>query len=70
MMEINQVLEKLQAEVDEAGTQRVWAERNGFTPGYVSHVLCRRKSPSSKMLAALGFRKAKVVEVVYEADPR
>jgi translation initiation factor 2B subunit (eIF-2B alpha/beta/delta family) len=66
---LDKVLQKLQAEVAAAGSQRVWAERHGFTPGYVSHVLCRRKSPSRKMLAALGFKKAKVVEVLYEAYP-
>ena len=42
---------------DYGGTQKDWAEYNGFTPSYITMVLNNKKDPSSKLCDIVGVIK-------------
>jgi hypothetical protein len=64
-VDVEEVRRLLAAECYSAGGQRAWAERHGFSPGFISSVLQRRKEPSAKMLAALGLERVVRRTVTY-----
>jgi hypothetical protein len=64
-MDVEKVRRLLAAECYTAGSQRAWAEKHGFSAGYVSGVLQRRKEPSAKMLAVLGLERVVRRTVTY-----
>jgi hypothetical protein len=69
-MDIEEVRRLLAAECYSAGSQRAWAEKHGFSAGYVSGVLQKRKEPSAKMLAALGLERVVRRTVTYRRVKR
>jgi hypothetical protein len=68
-MTLDQVLERLQASVKRAGSQREWARKVGVSEAYLSDVLLRRREPGPAILEPLGIH----VEPIYrltEMTPR
>jgi len=61
-----QLLRRLQAACDEAGSQTAFAEALRVRPQFISNVLAGRRQPSAKLLEALGYRRVERVAVSYE----
>jgi DNA-binding transcriptional regulator YdaS (Cro superfamily) len=53
----DEVMERLRAAIAEAGSQRAFAEKHGFTPGYVSDVIKGQRGLSDRILAAIGVER-------------
>lgn len=53
----HEVIERLRAAIAEAGSQRAFAEKHGFTPGYVSDVIKGQRGLSDRILAAIGVER-------------
>lgn len=53
----DEVIEQLRAAIADAGSQRAFAEKHGFTPGYVSDVLKGQRGLSDRILAAIGVER-------------
>lgn len=58
-----QVIERLRAACEKAGSQKAFAEAHGFTAGYVHDVLHARRPPADRILDALGLERV----VIYRA---
>lgn len=56
-MDIDAVRAVLKNEVAKAGGQKMWAEKHGVSPAYVSEVLRETAEPGVKILDALGFER-------------
>ena len=54
---LDEVLRWLAEEIDDAGGQKAWAERNGVSPQYVCDVLAKRRMPGASILTPIGFEK-------------
>jgi hypothetical protein len=57
LLDIKDVLALLRAEISDAGSQTEWARRKGLGRVSISYVLGERRSPSPRLLKALGLRK-------------
>lgn len=62
---MEELLDRLRAQVQQRGSQQAWAAAAGVSPQYVHDVLCRRRGPGASILAALGVQR--VVRFVTEA---
>ena len=51
------VIARLEAEIEEAGSQKGWAVSHGFSPQFVTDVLKGRRRVSDNLARALGFRR-------------
>jgi DNA-binding phage protein len=58
ILERKDIVQLLWIEVQKAGSQTAWAERNGLDRTDVSKVLHGARPPSDSILCALGLRKA------------
>ena len=65
-----QLLRRLQAACDEAGSQTAFAQRLGVRPQFVNNVLAGRREPSARLLEALGYRRIERTSVTYERIPQ
>lgn len=58
----------LGTKVQEAGSQKVFAQTLGVSEQYVSDLLRNRRSPGPKLLNSLGFREIRLYEREEEKD--
>lgn len=56
-MKANEVLRRLEAAIEEAGSQAALADRLGISRQFVNDVRAGRKEPSDKILAGIGLRR-------------
>lgn len=54
-MTADDVIAKLRAAIEEAGSAKSWAAANGFSDAYVSDVLKGNRRPGDRILLALGL---------------
>jgi len=52
------VVRKLRAEIEKAGSQSEWARRNRFSRSFICDVLAGSREVTERLAAALGFKKA------------
>jgi DNA-binding phage protein len=57
VLDNNDIVRMLSAEVRKAGSQEVWAKRAGIDRAFVSNVLHSRRQPTEKLIRALGLRR-------------
>ena len=51
------VLDRLRAAIEQAGSQRAFADQHGISLQYVNDVLHKRREPGQKILDALGIER-------------
>jgi hypothetical protein len=56
-----QVLDRLRAQVEQAGGMRAWSRAHGFSASFTSDVLAGNVEPSKRLLLTLGFERVKEV---------
>lgn len=61
-MDDKQILRLLAASIREAGGLRKWAMQHKLSPGYVSHVMHRRRRPADSILTGLGLVRRVTIE--------
>ena len=66
MLTETQVIERLRAACEAAGSQRAFAQAHQFTPAYVHDVLHGRRPPADRILDALGLERV----VIYQEKER
>lgn len=52
-----EVIERLRAAIEQAGSQQAFADAFGFTAGYVSDVLRGKRDLADRILAAIGVER-------------
>jgi len=52
-----EVARRIRVAIQQAGSQRAWAERVGVSPVFICNVLQGKRAPGPKVLAALGLRR-------------
>lgn len=62
-MNTEEILSRLRAECELAGSQTAWARTNGFSPAYICETLAGKKQVSERLADALGIDRL----VVYRA---
>jgi DNA-binding transcriptional regulator YdaS (Cro superfamily) len=67
MLTEQDVVSRLRAAIVEAGGQRAFARRHGFTPAYVNDMLRGRRAVAEKVLDALGIERVTIHRVEYRA---
>jgi len=66
MLTEHEVMERLRAAVDKAGSQRKFAEQHGLTVAYVSDVLRGNRALADRILATLGIERQVTTTVTYK----
>lgn len=61
VLDVPAVVQALRVECYEAGSAKAWGLRHDFSGAFVSRVLSGQQTPSRRMIAALGFKRAGVV---------
>jgi hypothetical protein len=56
IFEQNDIVQLLRTEVEGAGSQLAWAAKNGIDRTFLNQVLRGKRTPSPKMIRALGLR--------------
>jgi hypothetical protein len=66
-MDNEQILKRLRAACEKAGSQRAWALAHGIAPQYPNLVLTGRRPPGPQILRALGLkREVRVIKAAAE----
>ena len=55
LLSVQDACDRLRIAVQEAGSQKAFAEKHGLSPQYVNDVFTGRRDPSGKILTALGL---------------
>jgi transcriptional regulator with XRE-family HTH domain len=57
IIEQTEILNKLQAAVDKAGSQLAFAKQHEINSGFISNILLGERNPSKSVLASIGYAK-------------
>ena len=63
-LSLQDVVAQLRKQANEAGSQKLLAEKMGVTPQYITDILKGRREPGEAVLKPLGLRKV----VSYESE--
>jgi hypothetical protein len=63
------VSELLSEQCAASGSMTAWGKRYGFSAGFVSDVIRRRREPSERLLLALGLRRVDAFAVIGNGPP-
>ncbi len=58
------VIETLRHRIEKAGSLKEFADAHGLSTETIRLILTKRRPPSGKTLAVIGFRKAELYEVI------
>lgn len=64
MLTEQEVIDRLRFAIEHAGGQRAFAEKHGFTPGYINDVLWRKRGLADRILTTLGIERLIVYRVI------
>lgn len=62
-----EVIERLQSKIEEAGGQKAFAEKHGFAVAYVNDVVRGKRGLAERILASIGVERSIVYRVKDES---
>lgn len=64
-----EIIEELTKQISVAGSQKAWAQRNGFSPAFINDILQGRREFTSRLAESLGYER-RIIFVLRQSKSR